>query len=74
MARGNGRAPRPPFVYGEGDGHLASIGAPARRFGPHPAQTYSVAHHRDMAAAVRLGTLVHELGYSEQHLSVWSTS
>ncbi len=49
---------RLPFVYGEGDGegdgHLGSIGALAQRFGLHPAQTYSVAHHRAIAAAVRL--------------------
>lgn len=45
---------RLPFVYGEGDGHLASLGTLAQRFGLHPAQTYSVAHHRDIAAAVRL--------------------
>lgn len=43
-----------PFVYGEGDGHLASLSVLARRFGLHPAQTYSVAHHRDIAVAVRL--------------------
>ncbi len=43
-----------PFVYGEGDGHLASIAVLAPRFGLHPAHTYSVAHHRDIAAAVRL--------------------
>ncbi len=45
---------RLPFVYGDGDGHLASIAALAPRFGLHPAHTYSVAHHRDIAAAVRL--------------------
>ena len=45
---------RLPFVYGEGDGHLASIPALAPRFDLHPAHTYSVAHHRDVAAAVRL--------------------
>ena len=45
---------RLPFVYGEGDGHLASMPALAARFGLHPAHTYSVAHHRDVAAAVRL--------------------
>jgi UDP-glucose 4-epimerase len=45
---------RLPFVYGEGDGHLESMPALARRFGLHPAHTYSVAHHRDVAAAVRL--------------------
>ena len=45
---------RLPFVYGDGDGHLGSIPALATRFGLHPAHTYSVAHHRDVAAAVRL--------------------
>ena len=43
-----------PFVYGEGDGHLASIQTLAAQFGLHPAQSYAVAHHRDIAAAVRL--------------------
>ena len=45
---------RLPFVYGEGDGHLASLQALAPRLGLHPAQAYAVAHHRDIAAAVRL--------------------
>jgi nucleoside-diphosphate-sugar epimerase len=45
---------RLPFVYGEGDGHLASLQALAPRLGMHPAQAYAVAHHRDIAAAVRL--------------------
>lgn len=45
---------RLPFVYGEGDGHLASLPGLAGRFGLHPAHTYSVAHHRDVAALVRL--------------------
>ena len=45
---------RLPFVYGDGDGHLASMPALASRFGLHPAHTYSVAHHRDVAIAVRL--------------------
>ena len=45
---------RLPFVYGEGDGHLASLQTLAARFGLHPAQAYAVAHHRDIAAAVRL--------------------
>lgn len=45
---------RLPFVYGDGDGHLGSISALAARFGLHPAHTYSVAHHRDVAGAVRL--------------------
>lgn len=43
-----------PFVYGEGDGHLASISVLAPQLGLHPAQSYAVAHHRDIAAAVRL--------------------
>ncbi len=45
---------RLPFVYGDGDGHLASISTLATRFGLHPAHTYSVAHHRDIATAMRL--------------------
>jgi nucleoside-diphosphate-sugar epimerase len=45
---------RLPFVYGDGDGHLASIGTLAERFGLHPAHTYSVAHHRDVAAVIEL--------------------
>ncbi|WP_375484061.1 NAD-dependent epimerase/dehydratase family protein [uncultured Jatrophihabitans sp.] len=45
---------RLPFVYGDGDGHLASLGTLAERFGLHPAHTYSVVHHRDVATVVRL--------------------
>jgi nucleoside-diphosphate-sugar epimerase len=45
---------RLPFVYGDGDGHLEAIPALAPRFGLHPAHTYSVAHHRDVAVAFRL--------------------
>jgi nucleoside-diphosphate-sugar epimerase len=45
---------RLPFVYGDGDGHLASLAALAERFGLHPAHTYSVAHHRDVAAVIQL--------------------
>lgn len=45
---------RLPFVYGDGDGHLASLPTLARRFGLHPAHTYSVAHHRDVAVMIRL--------------------
>lgn len=45
---------RLPFVYGDGDGHLASMPALALRFGLHPAHAYSVAHHRDVAGIVRL--------------------
>lgn len=45
---------RLPFVYGDGDGHLASMPGLVSRFGLHPAHTYSVAHHRDVAGVVRL--------------------
>ena len=45
---------RLPFVYGDGDGHLASLAALAERFGLHPAHTYSVVHHRDVATVMRL--------------------
>src|SRR3954454_18892116 len=40
-----------PFVYGDGDGHLSSMPAHAMRMGLHPAHTFSVAHHRDIATA-----------------------
>jgi nucleoside-diphosphate-sugar epimerase len=45
---------RLPFVYGDGDGHLAMIPTLAPRFGLHPAHTYSVAHHRDIMTAVNI--------------------
>ncbi len=45
---------RLPFVYGDADGHLASMPTLATRFGLHPAHTYSVVHHRDVAVVVRL--------------------
>jgi UDP-glucose 4-epimerase len=45
---------RLPFVYGDGDGHLATIPTLASRFGLHPAHTYSVAHHRDIMTAVEI--------------------
>jgi nucleoside-diphosphate-sugar epimerase len=45
---------RLPFVYGDRDGHLASMPVLAKRFGLHPAHTYSVAHHRDVMTAVGL--------------------
>ena len=45
---------RLPFVYGDGDGHLASLAALAGRFGRHPAHTYSVVHHRDVATVMQL--------------------
>jgi UDP-glucose 4-epimerase len=43
-----------PFIYGDGDGHLASMSALAPRFRLHPAHSYSVMHHRDVATAVDL--------------------
>jgi UDP-glucose 4-epimerase len=43
---------RLPFVYGDGDGHLAMMPELAPRFGLHPAHTYSVTHHRDIMTAV----------------------
>lgn len=45
---------RLPFVYGDEDGHLASLAMLVDRFGLHPAHTYSVAHHRDVATVVHL--------------------
>lgn len=45
---------RLPFVYGEGDGHLASMSTLVPRFGLHPANSYSVVHHRDIMTAVAL--------------------
>ena len=45
---------RLPFVYGDGDGHLAMIPKLAPRFGLHPAHAYSVAHHRDIMTAVEV--------------------
>ncbi len=45
---------RLPFVYGDGDGHLAAMPVLVKRFGLHPAHSYSVAHHRDVAVAMRL--------------------
>ncbi|HEX8102631.1 MAG TPA: NAD(P)-dependent oxidoreductase [Solirubrobacteraceae bacterium] len=45
---------RLPFVYGEGDGHIASLPTLVERFGLHPALIYSLAHHQDVAAAFEL--------------------
>jgi nucleoside-diphosphate-sugar epimerase len=42
------------FVYGDGDGHLASAPNLAVRFKWHPARTFSLVHQRDVAAAVEL--------------------
>jgi UDP-glucose 4-epimerase len=50
----NWSIPRLPFVYGDGDGHLASLAALAGRFGRHPAHTYSVVHQRDVATVMHL--------------------
>lgn len=41
-----------PFVYGDGDGHLAMLPAHLDAFAFHPAQRMSTIHHRDIAAAV----------------------
>ena len=42
------------FVYGDGDGHLASIQPVAARLKWHPARTFSLVHQRDVAGAVKL--------------------
>ena len=42
------------FVYGDGDEHLASIPKMAPAHNVHPAQTFSMIHQRDVAAAVKL--------------------
>lgn len=41
-----------PFVYGDGDGHLASL--PQHVSSWHPAQRMSTIHHRDIAEAMKL--------------------
>lgn len=43
------------FVYGDGDGHIASLPMLAERFKLHPAARFSMVHHRDIATAVDLG-------------------
>lgn len=45
---------RLPFVYGDGDQHLASIQKHAAALKMHPAQTFSMAHQRDVASAFEL--------------------
>jgi len=40
------------FVYGDGDGHLASVPPIVARFKWHPAKTFSLVHQRDVAGAV----------------------
>lgn len=42
---------RLPFVYGDGDEHLAAVPAILSRMKWHPAQTFSLAHQRDVARA-----------------------
>ena len=42
------------FVYGDGDGHLASVPPLAVRFKWHPAKAFSLIHQRDVAGAVEL--------------------
>jgi UDP-glucose 4-epimerase len=45
---------RLPFVYGDGDGHLAVVPEMVARFKWHPAKTFSLVHQRDVARAVEL--------------------
>lgn len=42
------------FVYGDGDGHLASIPKIALAHKLHPAQTFSMVHQRDVATAIKM--------------------
>ncbi len=43
---------RLPFVYGDGDEHLASIPKAVAASKMHPAQTFSMVHQRDVARAI----------------------
>lgn len=45
---------RLPFVYGDGDEHLAAVPAIVARLKWHPAQNFSLAHQRDVARAFEL--------------------
>jgi len=45
---------RLPFVYGDGDEHLAAVPAIVAMMKWHPAQTFSLAHQRDVARAFQL--------------------
>jgi nucleoside-diphosphate-sugar epimerase len=45
---------RLPFVYGDGDGHLAALPEVVAKFKWHPAKTFSLVHQRDVARAVEL--------------------
>jgi UDP-glucose 4-epimerase len=42
------------FVYGDGDGHIASVPQIVDRMKWHPAKTFSMIHQRDVARAVEL--------------------
>lgn len=43
-----------PFVYGDGDGHLATLPKLLPAFGFHPANRMSTIHHRDIATAMTM--------------------
>ncbi len=45
---------RLPFVYGDGDEHLSAVPMMVARMKWHPAQTFSLAHQRDVARAFEL--------------------
>lgn len=45
---------RLPFVYGDGDEHLSAVPGIVSRMNWHPAQTFSLAHQRDVARAFEL--------------------
>jgi UDP-glucose 4-epimerase len=45
---------RLPFVYGDGDEHLASVPRVVAAFKWHPARTFSLGHQRDIARAFEL--------------------
>src|SRR6204780_4726175 len=45
---------RLPFVYGDGDRHLAALPELVAKFKWHPARTFSLGHQRDVARAVEL--------------------
>jgi UDP-glucose 4-epimerase len=45
---------RLPFVYGDGDEHLSAVPTMIGRMKWHPAQTFSLAHQRDVARAFQL--------------------
>ena len=50
----NWSIPRLPFVYGDGDGHLAAVPALVARFKWQPARTFSLGHQRHVARAFEL--------------------